>query len=1189
MSTATTWNSGASTDANNAANYSAGLAADAAITLDATSVVNWIFTANMSVDSVTIAAAYSGVVTLTGFGLTVNLNGAAFSDHGITGAHSYGNYITATGASATVEFHSASTVIATSCVITMSGTTGMSLTDNKGVAFSSLVLGASAIVTNGGAVTSTYASATSPLTFTNGGTLTINRAMNFDLSADAAYVTITAGAPTINGIAILSFRVKANNVDATMPTFTRSGTGALYFLTSGTYTNCTVTFNGTVTANALRLFVDNANSSVTYLLNGQTFSLSSFDWGSTSATGTCVITCGASPITISGAVGASALHNNGTCTLTLNSSTWSIGTSYTALSGATYTTSTDVTTFIGTGTITCNAKTPFYDVILNHAGATTTTLGGAFACSGDFLVSAGSFTMATYVATVGIDFTWNSAGTWLGNSAGDGLTMTGNSGILTINNIGTITPTSTTLIMSGTTNMTIVNAKSNVTFLTLTVSASAIVTFNSSATIKFNNAGFPLTVGLNATLTITNFYVIFERTNAGDLYSLPAAYTFNGAGYVAFKANGTAAFTAPACTFTGAGFFRLIFGASVTATITLTGAISATSGTAAIYCPDDGGTYTFGTGNYAISAAIFLYGNNSLNSTIAFNFGSSIITTTGAVNSTLYDGAASTINLSSSTWNIGGSYTALTLGTYTVGTASTTITGTSTLTSNGKTWNYDLTINCGANTVTMADALVTAAGGALTLTAGTLNTATFAVTVGANFSVNGTSTYTGTSTALIVSGNIAIDGTATFTINLSTLLLNAGAGTQAITSNGQAFPATTHNGAGGTVQIQDTVAFGTLTLTAGAFDMNGQNLSCTTFTWNTIDAATTLDGDITCTGNITRGAASAGTQPGETIITGNSSITCNAQRWGNISINGALITATCADAFYSMDLTLTAGTFTAAGFAQDVLGNLTVNGTSIYTVAAAFCTYDGNMTLAATCTLNALAAIFTFNGDADLTTGGIALPFCVFNNNHRIHNTCTINRLNYGLDGSTLTFDAGDIFTITALAAADWDGAVGALNTFRSSITGTAFTLVLPNAVTVSRVDVRDCTAIGFAITASDGTSITQGGNIGWDFGFALAAAAYAGGVISTTMTAGGVNQYPVSDVGYRLTGGGAFTSGVITAWDGDAGSATAALAAGTYDVQVISSDGVLSAVLVAALVVGAGGGVATTQSRISLGIGIGL
>lgn len=246
---------------------------------------------------------------------------------------------------------------------------------------------------------------------------------------------------------------------------------------------------------------------------------------------------------------------------------------------------------------------------------------------------------------------------------------------------------------------------------------------------------------------------------------------------------------------------------------------------------------------------------------------------------------------------------------------------------------------------------------------------------------------------------------------------------------------------------------------------------------------------ISCTGNWTFVAADAITTGSFLLtITNTSSITSAGKSFFDLTINAATKTITLIDALICAaggDLTLTAGTLNLATFNLTVGGNTAINGTSTLTATASTCSFAGNYTTAAGCTVTINAATnYTFTAVAIVTTNGKALPQCTFNATFLINDSCTIARLIFGVDGITGTFEAGQTFTITNLAAANWSGAAGLLNRFQSFIPGVQYTLAIPNAAVLSYVNPQDSNlSAAFQLDCRDGTSVNGGNNdVDWLF-----------------------------------------------------------------------------------------------------------
>jgi hypothetical protein len=516
MSTPTTWNSGASTDANNAANYSAGLPADAVVTLDATSVVNWIFTANMSVESITISAAYTGVVTMTGFTLTCSLG---FSDDGITGAHTYATSITCNGASST--FHvgaGVASVASTSTALILNGTTAMVLDDDKGIIMKSLTLGALAVVTRSGAAsTGIFQNSAPTLIFTNGGTFTNNAVLSNYYTGNCDFISILAGNPTINGTGAIRFRILTDGITCNLPAFTYTGTGNVLIsdATTGT-TGWTVNLTGNLacTSANLQLAVSFAGSSGTINLSTYTVGASTISYGSSNATGQATLNFGSAIIT-TGAVN-STLFNSGTNNVNLQTSTWAVSGNLTFPSTHAVDPGSSLATITGTSTVTSNGKS-FFDLTIN-SGANTVTLADALilAAAGDLTLTAGTLNLSTFNLTVG------------GNTAVNG-TSTLNATASTCSFAGNYTTAAGSTIT--------INAATNYTF-----TAAAIVTTNGKALPQCTfNAAFSLNDSCTITRLIWGVDGItgtFEATQTFTLTNLAAANLSGAAGLLnAFRSS----------------------------------------------------------------------------------------------------------------------------------------------------------------------------------------------------------------------------------------------------------------------------------------------------------------------------------------------------------------------------------------------------------------------------------------------------------------------------------------------------------------------------------------------------------------------------------------------------------------------------------------------------------------------------
>jgi hypothetical protein len=505
MSTPTTWSSGGSTDANLAGNYSAGLPADAVVTLDATSVVNWIFTNNMSVESITIAAAYTGVVTMTGFTLTCSLG---FSDDGTTGAHTYGTAITCNGNASTFHVGAGlASVIASTCSLSFNGTTAMIMDDDKGGQFDCLILGVGAKLTSSGAATTIFSKSGTPLTLGNNATLTLNTTTNFYSTLPGSDLYSLPAVYTFSGSATVTFYAATNAGTFTAPAMIYTGTsGNFGFIAGPGVNNAIINQTGNIVANSvgnLRIYAGIANTSVTW--NTQGFSISctggSFRWGPSIATGTIVLNCGAS--SISGAVYNP--YSVGTGTINMNSATFNFTGNWTFGATNTVNPGTSIVTITNTSTITSNGKS-FYDLTIN-AATKTITCADALTCAagGDLTLTAGTLTLATFNLTVG------------GNTA--------------VNGTSTLNVTASTCSFAG--NYTTaagctvtINAVTNYTF-----TAAAVVTTNGKALPQCTfNAAFSLNDSCTVARLIYGVDGITGTYEAGQTFVISALVAANWSG-----------------------------------------------------------------------------------------------------------------------------------------------------------------------------------------------------------------------------------------------------------------------------------------------------------------------------------------------------------------------------------------------------------------------------------------------------------------------------------------------------------------------------------------------------------------------------------------------------------------------------------------------------------------------------------
>jgi len=405
-----TWSSAASTDMNLTTNYSgSGSFATDDLVFDATSVVNAAATANIECNSITITSGYSGTWALTGYTATMQ----GFSDDGITGGHNYGNAITCNGASAT--FHTGGTgsaKTATSCVITLNGTTGMTLDCDTNFLPKALVLAASAVVTYTGAgyIWPGNAASVTPLQIGNNATFTINGAgIILRAGAEGMSLHSIGTGVTLNGTGLFGGYSYTNGVTVYLPGYTYTGSGNNVWQSNSLAATSYIEMTGNINTGTAMFYIGSSSMSYLGKFSTKNYSITCGTLhaylGEDADFGSSLISC----TRVSGSVGNTAAWNMG-------SSQWTVAGSYQATDGITYTVGTSIVTITDTSTITCNGKTFCNDLILN-ANTKTITLADALSVDNDFTHTAGNLNQNTKVVTVAGDVVLNSNGTNTYNAA----------------------------------------------------------------------------------------------------------------------------------------------------------------------------------------------------------------------------------------------------------------------------------------------------------------------------------------------------------------------------------------------------------------------------------------------------------------------------------------------------------------------------------------------------------------------------------------------------------------------------------------------------------------------------------------------------------------------------------------------------------------------------------------------------
>lgn len=558
----------------------------------------------------------------------------------------------------------------------------------------------------------------------------------------------------------------------------------------------------------------------------------------------------------------------------------------------------------------------------------------------------------------GIDFTNCSTVT---ATAGNKITMTTNARQIIGNGktLANLTISADTTIL--TSNLTVSNALTVDTGITLTITGvSLTLSGNSGTTLTLNG----LIVG-TGTLVYQN-----SATTVTTSGTLSSNFTFD-------MVNGN--MTIPNRSFGGAvtglnttGLARqLIFGASVTPTF---GSLDLT---------------TTGTGTLLLDGAT----NNP-----------TTVTVSGAVTTSAVNGAV-TFSAGSGNWAVAGNFNLTNVTTFNHNSGTLTMTGSGTLTSNSKTLN-NLTTS-GGGTPILANATHTVAGnlnfGATGLTAGTstvvmtgasktidgggktLNNLTISgtvalqntdLTVGTTLTIDVSQSLTlnsgrtltlsaNTGTSLSLSGTLNGPGRLTYQNTATTFPTGGALGAVLIlrfdTANGNmTIPARTDYGTievYKAVGVQKTVQLGTAggqTITlSGNLDL--QNAHATAALILDASVTDTINPTVNITGNVTNsdgtGAVTMSVGSGNWTVTGNFDLT-NVDTFnhnlGTLTMNGG-------------------GTLTSNGL---TLNNLTINSSSAVTLAAATHALAGNLILAGAGTPTVTGSTVNMTGSAKTIDGG---------------------------------------------------------------------------------------------------------------------------------------------------------------------------------------------------------------------------
>lgn len=389
-----TWNSAGSTDMNDGANYtgSGALLTTDDLVFDNTSVVNAAANTSLEVNSITVNANYTGNLSWAGCNMTLSGGNAVFNG---TGQTHFGNGFIFNGASANLTIGSGvGTVSATLCTLVFNGTTGCSFTDNKTTSFKNLTLGTNAVLTLNGSANTTIVHTSSPLNFTNGGTLTINVGLSIRLTSTGDAYTVSAGTPTVNGSGDITFFCRNSTITTSLPALTISGTVTVYFYGYATSASThTIQLTGDFSAPTIIAYSSNAMS-FTFDQNGYKLTVGDFTVGNSSS--------GYFKLYFDDEVEVNTFTSDylaNAVEIYLQTSEWTVKGNFTYKSDTTLDVGTSLFTFTtNDATITSNGKS-FYDVDIDASGKTV-DLNDAIDITGDLTIIAGTFDSDGFNVTV---------------------------------------------------------------------------------------------------------------------------------------------------------------------------------------------------------------------------------------------------------------------------------------------------------------------------------------------------------------------------------------------------------------------------------------------------------------------------------------------------------------------------------------------------------------------------------------------------------------------------------------------------------------------------------------------------------------------------------------------------------------------------------------------------------------------
>jgi hypothetical protein len=255
------------------------------------------------------------------------------------------------------------------------------------------------------------------------------------------------------------------------------------------------------------------------------------------------------------------------------------------------------------------------------------------------------------------------------------------------------------------------------------------------------------------------------------------------------------------------------------------------------------------------------------------------------------------------------------------------------------------------------------------------------ITVGGHLTIDVSNTFNTSSNnyALTVGGNFFNSGT--FTANSSTLTFN-GSGSKTITSGGASFYSATFNGSGGAWVLQDSMtATGTLTLTNGALDLNGKNLTVSGPTFSNASELR-LQGIENVSLAPTNAAGSTVTYN----ATSGTNLVYSTWTYKNLNINGSGGTfnpASAAGLTINENLTVVNGTLDTTGNNYSITASSSVylTGGTLKLNASTMSVAGNWITTGATFTADTSTITFTATSAKTITSAGQNFNSLIFNGN----------------------------------------------------------------------------------------------------------------------------------------------------------------------------------------------------------------